>query len=178
MQWRTSGAVAFLAASLTVACGQLPSLQSTSDASNDLSSAQLTPVLETSCQFRGPNPPLTEARREAQRFSDAFPQDWGPPDFKIDNIFDYYYSQLIPGAIEWLVIKGCTDGERSVSENPDSVAAENERVVADQNLAVGRAAALAVTGCMNTDTDAGNYHEPDSSAADEMIMHLCPQLLK
>jgi hypothetical protein len=63
---------------------------------------------DVSCGFRGPNPPLPDARAQVQHVQ--LEQPWSAslyPNVKVDNAFDYYYVQLIPGAVAWSVGDFC-----------------------------------------------------------------------
>ncbi|WP_156526229.1 hypothetical protein [Mycobacterium adipatum] len=153
---------AVVCALLVAALGACSGPSSVSPANTPGSAQQQPSLQDTTCGFRGPNPTLAEARREAQRIKDAYPDAAAFQAVEIDHLFDYYYQQLIPGSVEAYVKLACSKIAGSVPE-------------ADRGLMVGMAVYLGTGACKNVET--GEIPISESAASDwiEMVRMFCPQ---
>jgi hypothetical protein len=124
------------------------------------------------CSFTGNNPALPVARSETQRFLQYRPAmlQLG---VGVDNAFDYYYRQLIPGAIEWSVGSTCQQLAQTYGGHP--LAIEYRDAEPKQGLVLGHAILMAVVTCKGSSAEApGTSHVPQAT---EAIQHMCPQYL-
>lgn len=147
---------------LVAAAGACSGGSSTVPRESTSGSAPQPSLQDTTCGFRGPNPKLAEARREAQRIKDAYPEAAGFQALEIDHLFDYYYQQLIPGSVEAYVKLACSKIEDSV---PD----------ADRGLMVGIAVYMGTGACKYVQTGEIPISESTTSDWIEMVRMFCPQ---
>lgn len=172
----------FLASAVLTACGNPSAMEvgsTTPSASTSLSNGQpMKPSVtvqvqpteiqrDMGCNFRGPNPSLSTARAEAQRFIDHFPgvaNSWYQ--YKVDNAFDYFYNQLIPGAVEYSVQLICLEKLDVRNETGRTFSQQQE----DLKVVVGHAILRTVWACSLSPRGF------DPRIVDH-IKHACPQLL-
>jgi hypothetical protein len=114
-----------------------------------------------------------------QRFQSLLPDEARSYGVALDNSFDYYYDQLIPGSVEWMAASVCQSHATALSgAGPrEEQARQTDDFELQQGLLVGNAIVSAVAMCMLAHADTAADRENLDQSAVAVIQHTCPQFV-